>query len=120
VVAAWLDSGDFSCAICEKKPSLKVKLGCDSPPLDSSGHPKTWDYPPEAPGRFPEYKLDRCPLKALSCAWDVMDLFSAGSAAEWKLSITERAELPAPYVEAWMMARNHTRMAESDRMKKRS
>ena len=59
-------------------------------------------------------------MRFLEGSWDVIDLFSAGSAAEWRLSVTERSDLPVPYVEAWMLARNHSRMADADRMKKRT
>jgi len=118
IVAAWLDSEVFSCAMCERKPTLKATLGCDGPPVDANGQVRSWPFPPEAENRLPEFQLECCPAKYLQGSWDVVELFGAGSTTDWKLSLTERDMLPVPFMDAWILARNHTRMAEADRARR--
>jgi len=113
-VFAWHDAERFDCSICEDKPSLKPKLGCDGPP-----EVEPWRFPPNNPREPGEpggpFLVNCCPLKFLTP--DVLDLYRSLSLAGGNLSISEQRSLPGPYLQAWALARGERDAAQAERAK---
>ena len=59
--------------------------------------------------------VDICPARLITP--DVLDVFAAYRMADGRLSVSEQAELPTPYIEAWMLVHHHTSAATAHRMK---
>ena len=101
--------GEFNCATCEAKPSLKEQNGCTAPPTIGGGK---WRFPEMQP----RAEIDRCPLKFVTA--DIGALFASVSLADGRMSVSEQLALPAPYVAAFSLAvreRDERALAESKR-----
>lgn len=98
----WHDAKVFDCNICRQAPEYKKAYGCDAPPRTASGKETQWQYPPApAPARI---ILDRCPAKIIT--HDTVALVTALNMAGGNISLSEQENLPHPYLQALVVARN--------------
>lgn len=104
----------FNCATCND--NQKRANGCTSAPRTRSGEVTEWHYPPNDP----EVRLDRCPARVLGESPDIIDVFRTLNLAGGRVSISDQANLPAPYLEALTLAAYHQNLAHADRMKRQS
>jgi len=63
-------------------------------------------------------ELNRCPRILITS--DILDLFRVYQFADGKLALSEQAQLPNPYLQAWDTCSIHYGLSSSERMKKKN
>ena len=97
-----------------KKPGLKKVFGCEAPPI-VDGAPGTFKFPPDS--KTP-VEIDRCPQRFLMDRPDVVACFRAINLADGRISVTEQAALPPPYLEALSLISHEQNACAASKMPK--